>query len=561
MLDNMKLGAKLIGGFILVAIIAVIVGGVGIFGLNKLMEKTDELSDVHLVSIENLLDIKAAIVGINGMVNKLLDPDVTVAEMKSIKEELAAVQKDYAEAKDGYDKILKNSEEQKEWNNFLTSLGVLSGLNNKAFEIRTKMLDLKEEDPQFKILDEELMALVKGEVEKASDEVAGILNKLVDVTKEEAVVGGKAADGAMASATSMTIGAVILGFIIALVAGMYLTGSITKPMNASVNVMEAMSEGDLTQRLNMDRKDEVGVMAKSMDGFADKLSGMMNEIKSSSDQMLSATNEVSSSSQQIADGAQQQSASFEELSSSVQANAENVRSANTIAQDVSKEALAAGVAMDNTVEAISGIEKGSKQMAEAVELITDIADQTNLLALNAAIEAARAGEHGKGFAVVADEVRQLAERSATSAKEIQNLIKDNLRQVENGVHISKEAGVKTKSITESIKKIADQLQNVANATQEQAAAMEENTSITESNASAAEELAASAEEMSSQAEGLRNMVAQFKTNGSVSAPVAQVHKAAPVASRKVAAVKKPSMLGKKPMMKEDRNGEEGLRIS
>jgi len=242
------------------------------------------------------------------------------------------------------------------------------------------------------------------------------------------------------------------------------------------------------------------------------LSAAFAQVKGSVEQILSASSEVASGSQQIADGAQQQSASFEELSSSVQANAENVRNANGIAQDVVKKAQTAGQAMDNTVEAIGSIEKGSKQMADAVELITDIADQTNLLALNAAIEAARAGEHGKGFAVVADEVRLLAERSATSAKEIQNLIKDNLKQVENGVHISKEAGEQTKMIIDNIKKIADQLQQVANATQEQAAAMEQNTSITESNASAAEELAASAEEMTSQAESLRDIVAQFKTN-------------------------------------------------
>ncbi len=308
----------------------------------------------------------------------------------------------------------------------------------------------------------------------------------------------------------MIIGCLVVFVILGIMLALPIASSITSPLNKGMSVLKKMEDKDLTERLKMDRKDEIGVMTRAMDSFSDKLSSAFGHIRGSVEQILSASSEVASGSQQIADGAQQQSASFEELSSSVQANAENVRNANSVAQDVARQALAAGQSMDNTVEAISGIEKGSKQMADAVELITDIADQTNLLALNAAIEAARAGEHGKGFAVVADEVRLLAERSATSAKEIQNLIKDNLKQVENGVHISKEAGQQTKMIIDSIKKISDQLQQVANATQEQAAAMEENTSITESNASAAEELAASAEEMTSQAESLRDIVAQFK---------------------------------------------------
>ena len=306
----------------------------------------------------------------------------------------------------------------------------------------------------------------------------------------------------------------IIGLLIALVmtitVAVLMTNGILKSVNKTMDVLKSMAKGDITQRAKIDSKDEIGAMSRAVDLVSDNLTNMISQIRSSAEQLMAATEEVTSSSQQIADGAQQQSSSFDEISSSVQSNADSVRGANQIAQNVSLDAQKAAGAMKNNVEAMNRIEKASGQIVEVVDLITDIADQTNLLALNAAIEAARAGEHGRGFAVVADEVRKLAERSAVSAKEIQALIKENLDQVKQGVTVSKEAGSMMGGITESIKKIADQLQSVANATQEQAAAMEENTSITESNASSSAQLAASSEEMSSQAEALRNMVAQFK---------------------------------------------------
>ncbi|MCB9747437.1 MAG: nitrate- and nitrite sensing domain-containing protein [Candidatus Omnitrophica bacterium] len=285
---------------------------------------------------------------------------------------------------------------------------------------------------------------------------------------------------------------------------------IVKPIEQIVKSLQIIAQGNFTEKLNIASNDELGDLATNVNGLVENISNVIREIQGISTSLGQDAGNVTQSSQQISDGSQQQAASFEELSSSVQANASNASSVNELAQGMSKNANTSKDGMENTIDAITMIEKSAQKIAESIEIITDIADQTNLLALNAAIEAARAGEHGKGFAVVADEVRKLAERSAASANDIVGLIQESTSQVQNGVRLSKDAGTNLEKMVGDIGKVSEQINAISTATQEQAATMEENTSITETNATVADGLATAARELTGKAQKLNEMIAQFK---------------------------------------------------
>lgn len=366
----------------------------------------------------------------------------------------------------------------------------------------------KHVDGVYERLDAQKATAVE-KIETEANDVKGFLSQLLEQVTLEMEKALKNAEKIRLGGSSFLIILTIVAVVGAIILGIIIAKLITSGILEVCGTTKKVADGDLREKVSAKSNDEIGDLANDVNQMVDNLSGIVRQVKEAADQLESSSQEVQHGSQQIADGAQQQSASFEELSSAVQSNASNANDANDIAQKTAKDAIQTGENMNTTIDAMNAIEKSAKQIAESVVIITDIADQTNLLALNAAIEAARAGEHGKGFAVVADEVRKLAERSASSAKDITNLIQDSLAQVENGVSLSNSAGESIRNIVENIQSIAKQLESISSSTQEQAATMEQNTSITESNASAAEELAAAAQEMTKNAQLLQSLVNKF----------------------------------------------------
>jgi methyl-accepting chemotaxis protein len=304
------------------------------------------------------------------------------------------------------------------------------------------------------------------------------MEKLSDLMTEDA---GRHRDHAVAteafSRRAMLCAALVSVAFFAVATPLALRG-ITGPVRRMARrVMDiAQGEGDLTQRLQVATKDEIGDLAQWFNVFMDKLQGIISQIQSTASELGATAREVNASSDEIAGGAQAQAASIEETSSSlrqltatVAQNAESTVAASKIAAESRGAAGKGGEVVGKAGKAMSDIQAASDRVADIITTIDEIAFQTNLLSLNAAVEAARAGEQGRGFAVVATEVRGLATRSGAAAKQIRELIRESAERVESGTTLMAESGHNLDGILTSVNRVNDIVTEIAAASREQAA--------------------------------------------------------------------------------------------
>ncbi|WP_218109815.1 methyl-accepting chemotaxis protein [Oligoflexus tunisiensis] len=302
--------------------------------------------------------------------------------------------------------------------------------------------------------------------------------------------------------------------------------TMVKGLNEKAEQAEAIADGNLTNDIRvLSDKDRLGKSFSKMNAI---LKDVISRANQAANFVLSGSSQVSSASQSLSSGANEQASAIEEISSSVteistkvKINADAANSASETAAYAQAAAEHGRIQIENTLRAMQDIKVSSLEISKIIKVIDDIAFQTNLLALNAAVEAARAGRHGRGFAVVSEEVRNLAGRSAKAARETTELIESSSRKVASGLSEAEKTTASFKEIVDGSLKVAEIVKQIATASREQATGIaqiavgiEQVNKVTQTNSANAEETASASEELASQAQELQRNLSYFKLDRS-----------------------------------------------
>lgn len=378
------------------------------------------------------------------------------------------------------------------------------------------------------------------------------LRQVLDLEKKLSMSQFSSAKNTFVMVVSVSVTVFLAALILPFVIGLIMKSFILAPVRKTIDFIETVAEGDLTKRMDVASYDEIGEMGRHFNSFVDKLHDAIMHVARSSDDVSSAAGTLSKASEEMSTGVEEAAmqvnsvaTASEEMSKTSSEIAQNCVSAVKSSEQASRSANTGEAVITRTVdimgrisdrvkdsaEVIRSLGTRSDQIGEIVGLINDVADQTNLLALNAAIEAARAGEHGRGFAVVADEVRKLAERTSHATQEISNTIyamqaetkkavssmEEGVNEVGMGTAEAAKSGDALKDILEQINKATGEINQIAVASEEEtatvnemAASIQQISLVMQETAKRIQENANASLQLADLSKGLQALVGQFR---------------------------------------------------
>lgn len=518
---NLKMGVKLTSAFLIIALLQAGTGMIALSQMSKINQEAETMYRESLIPTQELGEARNLVQQLRLASRDLYlypdEADKKVEEINKMKEQVAAHIEAYSSSQLTEEQKVKLTQFNNKWESHNISY-------DQAVQL---ILEGKQAD---------YLLTINAGLLKFQNEMFDGLNELMQSETALAEKGQKDAESAYETTLVIMTGIIFFIFILSMVSGIFIARMISRPLRQVARLVENVADGDLSETTKIQTKDEVGVLAQSINKMIINLRATIQHILSaaenlsvSSGQVSASTDEAARASTNQANVAQTMNGLLKELSDAISSVAHNTEEAVKLAHQTieiaedGEKVVQSSVEVSEKVSAqISSLDDGSTKIGEIIKVMDEIAEQTNLLALNAAIEAARAGEQGRGFAIVAEEVRKLAERSIEATDEISRIVKTmqeaiirSVKSVEEGVIKTKQSGEGFEKIITMIHHTRDKVTEIASASEEQAAQSSEVLSYIETIAATTEKTAASSEETASTANSLTNLAT--KLNASVAA--------------------------------------------
>lgn len=539
-LRNMNIAPRALLGF---ALIGVLMLGLGIFSLmqmGNIRQAGVTIEQISVPSIKALDELNALNLRLRTLSFRLL----LNREAQSQQDILRLMEQRNGQidtARRTYEPLIVASDERAAYDQY-------EHLLTQYRQLESRMRSLSQADKL-----EELRALINTEVQANSEQINQVMDNLVRINTDQTRETNATAASQYNAAFALVIGLLVAATVLTLLCAFLLTRSIVKPIDDALKAAEQIADGDLTHSISADGTDEAARLLRAMARMQDKLRETLHQISGSATQLASAAEELNAVTDESARGLQQQNNEIEQAATAVtemtSAVEEVARNAVSTSEASSEASRSAGDGRDLVMETVGAIERmsedvqgtsklithlaeQSRDIGKVLDVIRGLADQTNLLALNAAIEAARAGEAGRGFAVVADEVRALAHRTQQSTSEIERMIgsiqggteeavasmRTSTERAESTLNIAKGAGMALDTIAGAVAQINERNLVIASAAEEQAqVAREVDRNLVNINdlsvqsATGAHQTSAASAELSRLAVDLNGLVARFRT--------------------------------------------------
>lgn len=494
-LRKMNIAPRAFLGFALIGTLMLVLGVFALMQMSKIRTAGDQVAMNSVPSIQSLNSIT-----LTGVRRRVLAYRLLTVREPGVQENtialLATRNKQISDAQLVYEKLISSPEERSAYAEFVQELA-----ESRKIEDRIISLSLAGN------LDE-MTRLLNAESATNSDKMNTLLATLAELNAKQLVLTNDAAAAEYSSAFKLVVILLIVATILTMLFAWLLTRSITQPIAAALEAAETIAEGNLTRPIKVDGTDEAGRLLVAMQKMQDKLRDTLMRISGSATQLASAAEELNAVTDESARGLSQQNNEIEqaatavnEMTSAVEEVARNAVSTSEASRNATSSASDGRDLVQETVNAIErmsgdvqstadlvgNLAEESRDIGKVLDVIRGLADQTNLLALNAAIEAARAGEAGRGFAVVADEVRALAHRTQQSTSDIERMIgsiqggteqavssmRNSTERAESTLNIAKGAGLALDTINGAVVEINERNLVIASAAEEQAAVARE----------------------------------------------------------------------------------------